>query len=212
MSLIRVGNDLMTINNLWRMGDWECAVSLIDAIDCVTSDGTNDIQQAVNSVLVALGFELDDATWNSPQPYGDPVIQIESTVSSMSLNNFKVYRNTAGGANTTILTLNPGAALKTLHLNGVSADDEQGQSYAAVTLIQGTGISVDVENVDPTHISALASSGDLSTMTSVYGSGLAATGWQIPDANVPNLVPYISVTGANAGKFCIKYGGTPSCL
>lgn len=45
-------------NNLWRMGDWECAVSLIDAIDCTTSDGVNDIQQAVNSVLVAMGMEL----------------------------------------------------------------------------------------------------------------------------------------------------------
>lgn len=47
-------------NNLWRMGDWETAIALMDAIDCVTSDGVNDIQQAVNSILVALGFELGE--------------------------------------------------------------------------------------------------------------------------------------------------------
>lgn len=45
-------------NNQWRMGDWEAAISLIDALDAVASDGVNDIQQAVNSVLVAMGMEL----------------------------------------------------------------------------------------------------------------------------------------------------------
>lgn len=45
-------------NNMWRMGDWETEIALMDAIDFVTSDGVNDIQQAVNSVLVAMGMEL----------------------------------------------------------------------------------------------------------------------------------------------------------
>ena len=47
-------------NNQWRLGDWETAMSLMDAIDFVTSDGVNDIQQAVNSVLVAMGMEMDE--------------------------------------------------------------------------------------------------------------------------------------------------------
>ncbi len=50
-------------NNLWRMGDWECAVSLIDALDCTASDGVNDIQQAVNAVLVAMGMDLDETAF-----------------------------------------------------------------------------------------------------------------------------------------------------
>jgi SPP1 family phage portal protein len=45
-------------NNLWRLGDWEMATSIMDALDAVTSDGVNDIQQAVNSILVAMGMEL----------------------------------------------------------------------------------------------------------------------------------------------------------
>lgn len=45
-------------NNMWRLGDWETAISIMDALDAVTSDGVNDIQQAVNSVLVAMGMEL----------------------------------------------------------------------------------------------------------------------------------------------------------
>lgn len=47
-------------NNMWRMGDWETEIALMDAIDFVASDGVNDIQQAVNSVLVAMGMELTD--------------------------------------------------------------------------------------------------------------------------------------------------------
>lgn len=48
-------------NNLWRLGDWEMAIPIMDAIDAVTSDGVNDIQQAVNSVLVVLGANMDEA-------------------------------------------------------------------------------------------------------------------------------------------------------
>jgi SPP1 family phage portal protein len=52
-------------NNLWRLGDWETAISIMDALDFVTSDGVNDIQQAVNSILVAMGMELDNETFKS---------------------------------------------------------------------------------------------------------------------------------------------------
>jgi SPP1 family phage portal protein len=62
-SLIYVGGVLPVIeyeNNLWRMGDWEVALSLIDALDAVVSDNLNDIQQAVQSILVAMGVELTE--------------------------------------------------------------------------------------------------------------------------------------------------------
>lgn len=45
-------------NNEWRLGDWEIAISIMDALDGVVSDGVNDIQQAVNSILVALGVKM----------------------------------------------------------------------------------------------------------------------------------------------------------
>ena len=47
-------------NNQWLLGDWETAIAIMDAIDFTASDGVNDIQQAVNSVLVAMGMELTE--------------------------------------------------------------------------------------------------------------------------------------------------------
>lgn len=47
-------------NNQWCLGDWEVAISIMDALDAVTSDGVNDIQQAVNSVLVAMGMTMEE--------------------------------------------------------------------------------------------------------------------------------------------------------
>lgn len=49
-------------NNQYRMGDWEAAVTLMDAIDGTASDRQNDIQQTVQSILVALGIELTPDT------------------------------------------------------------------------------------------------------------------------------------------------------
>lgn len=49
-------------NNAWRLGDWEVAVTLMDAIDTLASDGVNDIEQFVQNVLVAVGMEFTEAT------------------------------------------------------------------------------------------------------------------------------------------------------
>ena len=57
-------------NNLWRLGDWEMALSLMDALDGVASDGANDIQQAVNSVLVVLGATMTDETFANLSTHG----------------------------------------------------------------------------------------------------------------------------------------------
>lgn len=45
-------------NNTFRMGDWEAALSLMDAIDFSASDRSNDITQTVQAILVALGIDL----------------------------------------------------------------------------------------------------------------------------------------------------------
>ena len=46
------------VNNSFRMGDWEPALPLMDAIDFSASDRSNDIQQTVQAILVALGVDL----------------------------------------------------------------------------------------------------------------------------------------------------------
>jgi SPP1 family phage portal protein len=57
-------------NNLWLMGDWEMAISVMDALDIVASDGVNDIQQAVNSVLVVLGAKMDETVFAQLSEHG----------------------------------------------------------------------------------------------------------------------------------------------
>jgi len=47
-------------NNSFRIGDWEMAKTLLDAINVVGSDSVNDLEQFVNSILVAVNVELDD--------------------------------------------------------------------------------------------------------------------------------------------------------
>lgn len=42
-------------NNEFRLGDWELGIDLFNAINAMTSDGLNDVQQAVLCYLVLLG-------------------------------------------------------------------------------------------------------------------------------------------------------------
>ena len=45
-------------NNQFRMGHWETAITLMDAINKIASDSVNDIEQFVNSILVAVNAEF----------------------------------------------------------------------------------------------------------------------------------------------------------
>ena len=47
-------------NNMSMMGDWEAAISIIDALNVVGSDSVNDIVQFVQSLLVFINAELED--------------------------------------------------------------------------------------------------------------------------------------------------------
>ena len=52
-------------NNQWRIGHWEMAISLLDAINLLGSDSVNDVEQFVNSILVATNAEFDEEAINS---------------------------------------------------------------------------------------------------------------------------------------------------
>lgn len=45
-------------NNQFRMGHWETAISLMDAINKTASDSVNDVEQFVNAILVAINAEF----------------------------------------------------------------------------------------------------------------------------------------------------------
>ena len=48
-------------NSLFLTGDWEQAISVMDALNQVTSDSLNDIEGTIKSLLVLIGCELDDS-------------------------------------------------------------------------------------------------------------------------------------------------------
>ena len=52
-------------NNQFRIGHWEMALSLLDAINLLGSDSVNDVEQFVNSILVATNAEFDEEAINS---------------------------------------------------------------------------------------------------------------------------------------------------
>lgn len=47
-------------NNQFRMGHWETSITLMDAINKVASDSVNDVEQFVNSILVAINAEFTE--------------------------------------------------------------------------------------------------------------------------------------------------------
>lgn len=49
-------------NSVMMIGDWESEIGIMDAIDKLNSDDLNDIEQFVNSILLAQGFEMDEET------------------------------------------------------------------------------------------------------------------------------------------------------
>lgn len=50
----------MTENSLFLTGDWEQAISVMNALNQITSDSLNDIEGTIKSLLVLIGCELDD--------------------------------------------------------------------------------------------------------------------------------------------------------
>ena len=57
-----IGLDPITMfeNSLFLTGDWEQAISVMDALNQLTSDSLNDIEGTIKSLLVLIGCELDD--------------------------------------------------------------------------------------------------------------------------------------------------------
>lgn len=52
-------------NNQFRMGHWETAIALLDAVNTVASDSVNDVEQFVNAILVAINAEFTQDQMNN---------------------------------------------------------------------------------------------------------------------------------------------------
>ena len=47
------------------MGDFEVAISVLDALNQIASDSVNDVENVIKSLLVIINSELDDNTAQS---------------------------------------------------------------------------------------------------------------------------------------------------
>lgn len=69
-------------NNMWRMGDWEIVLSLMDAINELQSGRLDDIDQVVQSLLVFINADIDSENYKEMRESG--VIVLKNTTNSKS--------------------------------------------------------------------------------------------------------------------------------
>lgn len=119
-------------NSLFRTGDWEQAISVMNASNMVASDSLNDIESTIRSVLVLIGAEFEDDSIGvnnikknrllslvNPQGFNVDAKFISPSVDSSSIENIREYledarniitgipdRQTASGGDTGTAVLN----------------------------------------------------------------------------------------------------------
>jgi hypothetical protein len=106
------------------------------------------------------------------------------------------------------LILESGSTINNIEFNGFSVQDAPGNSYAVapelLKIVSGRVGQVVIDALDSTHIAAPLSPGGFSSVGSISGAGVLATGWKFPDSSMSNGTPYIS---ANSGQTSIKVAG-----
>lgn len=131
-NLINENPITMFENSVFRTGDWEQAISVMNASNLVASDSLNDIEGTIRSLLVVLGAEFEDnseglknikanrlLTLVHPQGGNVDAKFISPVVDSSSINNIREYleqarnvitgipdRQTASGGDTGTAVLN----------------------------------------------------------------------------------------------------------
>ena len=75
-------------NNMWRLGDWELCIGLMDAINALQSGRLDDIDQIVQSLLVFINAEIDAETYDEMITRGAVILKNstgnQSSVKSIS--------------------------------------------------------------------------------------------------------------------------------
>lgn len=104
-----IGKDPITMveNSVFLTGDWEQALSVLNAINLIASDSLNDIEGSIRSLLIILGSEFEDAeiklkdikkkrllTLANPQGSSGGALDakfISPTIDSNSIQNIREY-------------------------------------------------------------------------------------------------------------------------
>lgn len=67
-------------NNMWRLGDWELAIGLMDAINNLQSGRMDDIDQIVQSLLVFINADIDSEVYDEMRKEG--VVMLKNDTNS----------------------------------------------------------------------------------------------------------------------------------
>jgi hypothetical protein len=157
---------------------------------------------------------LSNVTWLSTKPSSStaacsfvrpsPFYAATTVGTNLTLNNCVIARNS--NINAPVLVLQNGSAISNLTINGFTVQDAG--SYAPLPVLlnlqSGSIGQLTLNGLTGSNITAPASVAGFSSITSVCGTGVLATGLQFPNAVMANEVPYIS---ANSGLPSIKVGG-----
>lgn len=76
-------------NNQWRVGDWELAMGLMDAMNNLESDRLDDIDQLVQSLMVFLNAEIDSDRYDEMRAAG--IVSLKNSTGNQS--DVKVISN-----------------------------------------------------------------------------------------------------------------------
>lgn len=163
-------------------------------------------------------LSINGLLWESPK--GENALfdfRWQATIGVLSLRDVHVVRTADGHAVAPLLNVPARNAIGVLHLDGIFFENGQGTKSPPVPellrITAGGSIrQVDVGSVDTSNVERLAEPGDLNGLGEIYGPGLAASGFQVPEAKVPNGVPFVSADSKNAGHLCFKRSGKLSCL
>jgi hypothetical protein len=135
-----------------------------------------------------------------PSPFNPAAIN----GSNLSLINCMIARNS--NINVPAVILQNGSSIANLSFNGFAVQDAG--SYppirALLNIESGSIGQLIINSLNGTHITAPVGAGGFSSIGSVSGTGVLATGLEFPNAVMVNGVPYIS---ANSGLPSIKVGG-----
>ena len=69
-------------NNIWRIGDWELCIGIMNAVNELQSGRLDDVQQVVQSLLVFINADIDAKTYDEMRASG--VVVLKNTTSNPS--------------------------------------------------------------------------------------------------------------------------------
>lgn len=174
----------------------------------------NDISTPMGLAYVSMPFGLlrfVDNTYEAPTSTM-PMIEIAGPNNGdLELTGNTIRRNAAGHATPPLIKLDFYNSLGRLTLDGNRVADEAGPPYAALPFlidIAGPLGELRIDSADMTGVAALVNPAtELKDVHAVSGPGVLATNTRFPDAVMADGSAYLSATGDNAGKPCVKLNG-----